>query len=88
MLIDTAAIWYRLQALHYYDREEAPATPLSERLRLEPLMLRGRGGPGSLPLRGPKSCTCRPEGGSTFLHLASTRPAHRLRRPGASSGSG
>ncbi len=49
MLIDTAAIWYRLRVLHFYDREAAPATPLSERLRLEPLVLRGSAGRTLLP---------------------------------------
>jgi hypothetical protein len=49
MLIDTAAIWYRLRVLHFYDREAAPATPLSERLRLEPLVLRGSAGRTWLP---------------------------------------
>jgi len=49
MLIDTAAIWYRLRVLHFYDREAAPATPLSERLRLEPLVLWGSAGRTWLP---------------------------------------
>ena len=49
MLLDTAAIWYRLRVLHFYDREAAPATPLSERLRLEPLVLRGSAGRTLLP---------------------------------------
>ena len=40
MLVDTAAIWYRLRVLHFYDHEAAPATPFSEHLRLEPFMLR------------------------------------------------
>ncbi len=51
MLIDTAAIWYRLRVLHFYDGETGPATPLSERLRLEPLVLRGSAGPTLLPPR-------------------------------------
>ena len=49
MLLDTAAIWYRLRVLHFYDGEAAPATPLSERLRLEPLVLRGSAGRTLLP---------------------------------------
>lgn len=39
-LLDTAAIFYRLRILHFYDREQAPATPGSERLRIDPMVLR------------------------------------------------
>lgn len=44
-LLDTAAIFYRLRILHFYDREQAPATPGSERLRIDPVVLRE--GPGT-----------------------------------------
>ena len=42
-LLDTAAIWYRLRILHFYDRDLAPATPEEERLRIEPVVIRRRG---------------------------------------------
>jgi hypothetical protein len=48
MLLDTMAIWYRLRVLHHYDTDLAPATPLTERLRIAPLVVRGsvRAAPG------------------------------------------
>jgi hypothetical protein len=52
MLLGTAPLGYRLQAVHFYDRQAAPATPLSERLRIEPLVLPGSAGRhGHLPPR-------------------------------------
>ncbi|HYA44458.1 MAG TPA: glycosyltransferase [Acidimicrobiales bacterium] len=41
-LLDTAAIWYRLRILRFYDRDLAPATPEEERLRIEPVVIRRR----------------------------------------------
>ncbi len=43
-LLDTMAIWYRLRILHYYDGDQAPATPSSEQLRMDPVLLRGSAG--------------------------------------------
>ena len=38
------AIWYRLRILHFYDGDQAPATPGSEQLRIDPVVLRGGAG--------------------------------------------
>jgi glycosyltransferase involved in cell wall biosynthesis len=46
-LLDTAAIWYRLRVLHFYDLGQAPATPGGERLRIDPVVLRGGAGAGA-----------------------------------------
>jgi glycosyltransferase involved in cell wall biosynthesis len=46
-LLDTAAIWYRLRILRFYDGEQAPATPVGERLRIDPVVLRGGAGAGA-----------------------------------------
>lgn len=46
-LLDTAAIWYRLRVLHFYDGDQAPATPGGERLRIDPVVLRGGVGAGA-----------------------------------------
>lgn len=46
-LLDTMAIWYRLRILHFYDGDEGPATPLGERLRIDPIILRGGAGTGA-----------------------------------------
>lgn len=46
-LLDTAAIWYRLRVLHFYDGDQAPATPGEERLRIDPVVLRGGVGAGA-----------------------------------------
>jgi hypothetical protein len=43
-LLDTMAIWYRLRVLHFYDGDQAPATPGGERLRIDAIMLRGSAG--------------------------------------------
>lgn len=43
-LLDTMAIWYRLRILHFYDGDQAPATPGGEDLRIEPVLLRGSAG--------------------------------------------
>ena len=43
-LLDTMAIWYRLRILHYYDGDQAPATPGTEQLLIDPIMLRGSTG--------------------------------------------
>ncbi len=43
-LLDTMAIWYRLRVLHFYDGDQAPATPGSEQLRIGPILLRGGAG--------------------------------------------
>ena len=43
-LLDTMAIWYRLRILHFYDGDQAPATPGSEQLRIDPVVLRGGAG--------------------------------------------
>jgi O-antigen/teichoic acid export membrane protein len=43
-LLDTMAIWYRLRILHYYDGDQAPATPSSEQLRMDPVLLHGSAG--------------------------------------------
>jgi O-antigen/teichoic acid export membrane protein len=43
-LLDTMAIWYRLRILHYYDGDQAPATPGSEQLLIDPIVLRGSAG--------------------------------------------
>ena len=43
-LLDTMAIWYRLRILHFYDGDQAPATPSSEQLRMDPVLLRGSAG--------------------------------------------
>jgi O-antigen/teichoic acid export membrane protein len=40
-LLDTMAIWYRLRVLHFYDGDQAPATPGGEGLRIDPVVLRG-----------------------------------------------
>jgi glycosyltransferase involved in cell wall biosynthesis/O-antigen/teichoic acid export membrane protein len=46
-LLDTMAIWYRLRLLHFYDGEQEPATPAGERLRIDPIVLRGGAGAGA-----------------------------------------
>ncbi|HUB71305.1 MAG TPA: glycosyltransferase [Acidimicrobiales bacterium] len=46
-LLDTAAIWYRLRILHYYDGDQGPATPGTEGLRIDPVVLRGGAGAGA-----------------------------------------
>ena len=46
-LLDTAAIWYRLRVLHFYDGDQAPATPGEESLRIDPVVLRGGVGAGA-----------------------------------------
>jgi glycosyltransferase involved in cell wall biosynthesis len=51
-LLDTAAIWYRLRLLHFYDREQAPATPSGERLRIDAVVVRETTEPGSGEDRG------------------------------------
>jgi glycosyltransferase involved in cell wall biosynthesis/O-antigen/teichoic acid export membrane protein len=43
-LLDTMAIWYRLRILHFYDGDQAPATPGGERVRIDPVLLRGGAG--------------------------------------------
>jgi O-antigen/teichoic acid export membrane protein len=43
-LLDTMAIWYRLRILHYYDGDQAPATPRTEQLLMDPIVLRGSAG--------------------------------------------
>ena len=43
-LLDTMAIWYRLRILHFYDGDQAPATPGSEQLLIDPIVLRGSAG--------------------------------------------
>jgi hypothetical protein len=43
-LLDTMAIWYRLRILHFYDGDQAPATPGGEGLRIDPIVLRGGAG--------------------------------------------
>lgn len=52
-LLDTMAIWYRLRVLHFYDGDQAPATPGGERLRIDPVVLRGSAGP-TTPLSTPQ----------------------------------
>jgi O-antigen/teichoic acid export membrane protein len=60
-LLDTMAIWYRLRILHFYDGDQAPATPGGEGLLIDPIVLRGgagtaagsAGSPGRVP--GPGS---------------------------------
>jgi len=55
-LLDTMAIWYRLRVLHFYDGGQEPATPVGERLRIDPIVLRGSAGAGAgsqnTPVRG------------------------------------
>lgn len=46
-LLDTMAIWYRLRVLHFYDGDQGPATPGGERLRIDPVILRGGAGTGA-----------------------------------------
>jgi glycosyltransferase involved in cell wall biosynthesis/O-antigen/teichoic acid export membrane protein len=46
-LLDTMAIWYRLRVLHFYDGDQGPATPGGERLRIDPVVLRGGAGTGA-----------------------------------------
>jgi glycosyltransferase involved in cell wall biosynthesis len=46
-LLDTMAIWYRLRVLHFYDGDQGPATPGSERLLIDPVVLRGGAGVGA-----------------------------------------
>ena len=46
-LLDTMAIWYRLRILHFYDGDQAPATPGGERVRIDPFLLRGGAGGGA-----------------------------------------
>ena len=46
-LLDTMAIWYRLRILHFYDGDQGPATPGGERLRIDPIVLRGGAGTGA-----------------------------------------
>jgi glycosyltransferase involved in cell wall biosynthesis/O-antigen/teichoic acid export membrane protein len=46
-LLDTMAIWYRLRILHFYDGDQGPATPGGERLRIDPVVLRGSTGQGA-----------------------------------------
>jgi glycosyltransferase involved in cell wall biosynthesis len=46
-LLDTMAIWYRLRVLHFYDGDQGPATPGGERLRIDPIVLRGGAGTGA-----------------------------------------
>jgi glycosyltransferase involved in cell wall biosynthesis/O-antigen/teichoic acid export membrane protein len=48
-LLDTMAIWYRLRILHFYDGDQAPATPGSERALIDAVVLRsgGAGGPAA-----------------------------------------
>ena len=58
-LLDTMAIWYRLRILHYYDGDQAPATPGSEQLLIDPIVLRGSAGTaagsaGSAPSETPQ----------------------------------
>ena len=58
-LLDTMAIWYRLRILHYYDGDQAPATPGSEQLLIDPIVLRGSAGTaagsaGSTPSETPQ----------------------------------
>jgi hypothetical protein len=48
-LLDTMAIWYRLRVLHFYDGDQAPATPGGERLRIAPVVLRGSAGTAAGP---------------------------------------
>jgi hypothetical protein len=43
-LLDTMAIWYRLRILHFYDGDQAPATPGGEGLLIDPIVLRGSAG--------------------------------------------
>ena len=43
-LLDTMAIWYRLRILHYYDGDQAPSTPGTEQLLIDPIVLRGSTG--------------------------------------------
>jgi hypothetical protein len=38
------AIWYRLRILHFYDGDQAPATPGGEGLLIDPIVLRGGAG--------------------------------------------
>ncbi|HTV12155.1 MAG TPA: glycosyltransferase [Acidimicrobiales bacterium] len=47
-LLDTMAIWYRLRILHFYDGDQGPATPGGERLRMDPVLLRGGAGTGQV----------------------------------------
>lgn len=49
-LLDTMAIWYRLRILHFYDGDQAPATPGGERLRIDPVVLRGSAGTAASPV--------------------------------------
>jgi O-antigen/teichoic acid export membrane protein len=46
-LLDTMAIWYRLRVLHFYDGDQGPATPGSEGLRIDPIVLHGGAGTGA-----------------------------------------
>jgi glycosyltransferase involved in cell wall biosynthesis/O-antigen/teichoic acid export membrane protein len=62
-LLDTAAIWYRLRVLRFYDGEQAPATPVTERLRIDPVVLRGSAGVGA----GSTNSPGRPESGRPDL---------------------
>jgi len=47
-LLDTMAIWYRLRILHFYDGDQGPATPVGEKLRMDPVLLRGGAGAGQV----------------------------------------
>ena len=52
-LLDTMAIWYRLRVLHFYDGDQGPATPGGERLRIDPVVLRGGAGTAAGSARAP-----------------------------------
>ena len=43
-LLDTMAIWYRLRILHFYDGDQAPATPGASGCCIDPIVLRGGAG--------------------------------------------
>jgi glycosyltransferase involved in cell wall biosynthesis len=59
-LLDTMAIWYRLRILHYYDGDQAPATPGSEQLLIDPIVLRGSAGTAAGSAGGALSETPQP----------------------------
>jgi O-antigen/teichoic acid export membrane protein len=74
-LLDTMAIWYRLRVLHFYDGDQGPATPGGERLRMDPVVLRGGAGTGAGSPNVATPLADKPSGaGPTLARPATTEP--------------
>jgi glycosyltransferase involved in cell wall biosynthesis/O-antigen/teichoic acid export membrane protein len=69
-LLDTMAIWYRLRVLHFYDGDQGPATPGSERLLIDPVVLRGGAGMGAGSAGLGRPAVAAASGGPARLGLA------------------